>query len=477
VTRLALYKKKRNPKATPEPRGRIKRHENELIFVVQKHQASHLHFDLRLELEGVLKSWAVPKGPSTQANEKRLAVMVEDHPYDYKDFSGVIPEGNYGAGVVTIWDNGTYEVPGAASTKDAEKMLKAGLKKGHIVFHLHGKKLKGEFNLVRLSSPGQERNWLLFAKAHKTTTQKADKRPDKVSPMLATLTEDPFNKKEWIFELKLDGYRAIADIDKKKVRLISRNQLSLDKDFAHIAEELKALQAHAPILDGELVALDEEGRSRFQLLQNFRKTKQGSVYYYVFDLLFCDGVDYRNRPLRERKARLETVLADLHDSHIRFCDHIDEKGISLFREAKKRELEGVIAKNAQSPYQMKRSQDWLKIKCRVHQEMFIGGFTEARSGPGAFGSLMLGVLKGKTFIYMGQVGTGFSQAAAKALKAKLKPLIVPSSPFKTHAKLDMPITYVKPILKCQVSFTEITEEGYLRHPVFEGLAEDADQSR
>jgi len=469
VTRLSTYKKKRSPHG-PEPRGRIKRGKGELIFVVQKHQASHLHFDLRLELEGVLKSWAVPKGPSTRPEEKRLAVMVEDHPYDYKDFAGVIPTGNYGAGVVTIWDKGTYEVPGATSTVDAEKKLKAGLKKGHVVFELKGKKLKGEYALVRLSQPGQEKNWLLFAKSKtKIEKPKKDKRPQSVSPMLATLGDKPFNKKGWLFELKLDGYRAIADIDAKHVRLTSRNDNSFNRTFPQIAQELAVLAKHAPILDGEVVALDEHGRSRFQLLQNYIRTSKGSVYYYVFDVLYCDGIDYRDQPLADRKVRLESLLADLHDSHVRYCDHVEDKGVALFTEAKKRGLEGVIAKDAQSVYQMKRSSDWIKIKSRQYQEVFIGGYTEARSGPSSLGSLMVGVKKGKQLVYLGQVGTGFSQAVAKALKAKLKALGQSKSPFKTHAKLDMTAHYVEPVLKCQVSFTEKTDEGYLRHPVFEGL--------
>lgn len=476
MTKLSTYQKKRNVKTTPEPRAKKKKSTSGLIFVVQKHQASHLHYDLRLELDGVLKSWAVPKGPSPLPEEKRLAVMVEDHPYDYKDFAGVIPAGNYGAGIVSIWDKGVYSIPGAENIDDAQKKLRAGLKKGHVVFELRGKKLKGEFALVRISRDGEQKNWLLFAKGHKAP-HKTDKRPSKVSPMLTTIVEEPFTKKDWLFELKLDGFRVIADIDAKRVKLISRNDKSLNRAFPTVVEQLGDLKKHAPILDGEVVALDEQGRSRFQLLQNYRRTGKGNIYYYVFDLLYCDGVDLRDKPLLERKERLETLLGDLHDSHIRYCDHVMEKGIALFKEAKKRELEGIIAKKANSIYQMKRSSDWAKIKTRQHEELVIGGFTQSRGAAGVFGSLMLGTFKGKEFIYVGQVGTGFTEAFAKKLITKLKMLVTLKSPFKSHPKLEMAVTYVKPKISCLVSFTEWTEQGYLRHPVFEGLSADVDQSR
>lgn len=466
---LADYKKKRNPRKTPEPKAKTKRSNGKLIFVVQKHHASHLHYDLRLECDGVLKSWAVPKGPSTHPEDKRLAVMVEDHPYDYKDFEGVIPEGNYGAGKVVIWDKGTYEVPEAEDVEDAQKKLRAGLKKGHIAFVLKGKKLRGEFHLIRTGIPGAKTNWLLLAKGPSGKKAKSDQRPTKISPMLTTVVEQPFNKKDWIFELKLDGYRTIADIDRRSVKLISRNQNSLNKDFPTVVKELKRLEEHAPILDGEVVALDEQGRSRFQFLQNYRRGKQANIYYYVFDLLYCDGQDWRERPLIERKERLEGLLQPLRNTHVRYSDHIEEKGVALFKEAEKNDLEGIIAKDAQSTYQMRRSKDWMKIKTRHSEEFVIGGFTLSRSAGGVFGSLMLGSFKGKTLIYKGQVGTGFSAASAKSLMAKLKPFIVEKSPFKEHPRLSMPVTYVKPKLVCVVSFTEVTDEGLLRHPVFEGL--------
>jgi bifunctional non-homologous end joining protein LigD len=478
VSRLTTYKKKRNAKATPEPQGRTAPDTKELIFVVQKHQASHLHYDFRLELDGVLKSWAVPKGPPLHSDEKHLAVMVEDHPYDYKDFAGVIPKGNYGAGVVNIWDSGTYSVAGALDVKDTQKAMRAGLKKGHIAVILHGKKLRGEYVLVRIAQDGKN-NWLIFSKAARESPkrEKADKRPKPITPMLASLVEQPFNKKGWLFELKLDGFRAIADVDKKQVKLLSRNQKSLSKEFPAVAKELEDLQKFAPILDGEIVALDEQGRSRFQLLQNYRRTQEGDVYYYVFDLLYCDGVNWCDRPLIERKERLELLLAHLKHSHIRYGDHIDEKGIGLFKEAKKHELEGIIAKKAQSTYQMKRSQDWLKIKTRIELTVFIGGFTQGRSAGTAFGSLMVGTLKGKELIYVGQVGTGFSDAVAKKLLTQLKARVTKTSPFKSHPKLEMAVTYVKPQIICHVSFAEWTDQGLMRHPVFEGLDENADEPR
>lgn len=469
---LATYKKKRKPKETPEPMPRSSK-DGDLIFVIQKHQASHLHYDFRLEVDGVLKSWAVPKGPPVHSDEKRLAIMVEDHPYAYKDFSGVIPKGNYGAGNVTIWDEGTYTVPGATSIPDAEKRMRAGIKKGHVVVLLVGERLQGEFHLVKTLRNGQEKSWLFFQKT--TEKKRQDKKPAQVAPMLAQLVDKPFNQKGWIFEVKWDGYRTIANVEKTKVKLSSRNQNSFNRQFATIVKELSLLAEHAPILDGEVVVLDEKGRSRFQLLQKYLKTGEGSLVYYVFDLLYCDGQDLREWPLLERKERLEVLLAPLRNSHIRYSDHIEEKGVRFFAAAKKLELEGILAKNAQSKYQMRRSSDWRKIKTQVRLEVFIGGFTEPRNSREHFGSLMVGVIKNKKRVYVGQVGSGFSDADLKTLFDKFSGLLTKGSPFVSHPKLDSKPTYIKPLLRCEVSFTEWTEDGLMRHPVFEGL-KDADES-
>lgn len=482
---LSVYKKKRSFKKTPEPKPHIAEAGQSLIFVVQKHKARHLHYDLRLELDGVLKSWAVPKGPPKSTQEKRLAIMVEDHPYDYKDFAGVIPAGNYGAGVVEIWDHGTYTVAGATSVDEIQAYMRAGLKKGHVRISLSGTRLKGEYTLVHTSSPKTPNAWLFIKvgkageKSSQATTKqskkiKKDPMPATVKPMLAQLVDKAFNKKDWLFEIKWDGYRAIAMIRNGKVQLLSRNQELFNRQFPQIVDALKEHIKCNAIFDGEIVILDDRGRSQFQLMQGYTKAKKGQLAYYIFDVLYYDGEDLRERPLIERKEKLELLLAPLKKTVIRYSDHIEEQGIKFFKQAVKLELEGIMAKNASSTYQMRRSSDWQKIKTHKRQEVVIGGYTAPKGSRAHFGSLLLGVYEGSALKYIGRVGTGFSDALLKDLFITFKKIKRSTSPFEHVPTIPGTITFLKPILVCEVSFTEWTRDGLLRHPVFLGLRTDKD---
>ena len=477
MSRLSTYVSKRKLDETPEPKARVAKKGASLIFVVQKHHASHLHYDLRLELDGVLKSWAVPKGPPKTPEEKRLAIMVEDHPYAYKDFHGTIPAGNYGAGVVEIWDKGTYESGDGKTVEAIEAAMRAGLKKGHVSLVFQGKKLKGEYALIRTKrSSGNKEQWLWLKKGEGSKAPKKasarDPMPATVKPMLAISSEKAFNKKDWLFEVKWDGYRALAIIKPGKVELLSRNLKSFNKPFAPIVAELKKHLKHRVILDGEVVALDSSGRSSFQLLQNYEREKEGFLHYYVFDLLYLDGHDLRNQPLIERKELLEQLLAPLKNTTIHYSDHIEDKGIGFFKEAKKLGLEGIMAKDAQSTYEMKRSGSWLKIKAQHRQEVVIGGFTLPRGSREELGALLVGVYEEKTFRFVGHVGTGFDEKTLLMLAGCLEKIVAKECPFAEKPKTNSPATFVKPRLVCEVSFTEWTKEGSLRHPVFLGLRSD-----
>jgi bifunctional non-homologous end joining protein LigD len=470
---LKKYEQKRSLDNTPEPKAHINKSKKNLIFVIQRHDARHLHFDLRLELDGVLKSWAVPKGPPLGVSEKRLAIMVEDHPYSYKDFAGTIPKGNYGAGEVEIWDHGTYSVPGMATLDEIENYMHAGLKKGHISFILHGEKLNNEYTLIRTSLPGAKQSWLWFMKSQNNILDDSYiSMPQKISPMLAFLIKEPFDRDNWIFEVKWDGYRALAYIKSGDVKLLSRNFVNLNKYYGPLVTDLNKYITHDVILDGEIVVLDAQGKSQFQLLQNYQEENSGHLFYYVFDLLYFDGHDLRNINLLERKALLEQLLAPLYNTHIRYSDHIEKQGIKLFKQAQKLDLEGIVAKNIHSAYKSGRSKDWLKIKTHLRQEAVIGGYTAPRGARQEFGSLMLGVYQQKKLVYIGNVGTGFSDQSLQELALKLAPLVQEKSPFTPAPKSSTGLTFVKPKLVCEVSFTEWTSEGHMRHPVFHGLRTD-----
>ena len=504
---LQKYKEKRNFTSTSEPKGRNRHSKKDLIFVVQKHAATRLHYDFRLEMDGVLKSWAVPKGPSMNPEEKRLAVMVEDHPYDYKDFEGNIAPGNYGAGNVIIWDNGTYN-----TDKAGKKSLQEQLKKGHLRFILHGQKLKGEFSLVKLK--GDDKNaWLLIKhtdefstksdvlkkdksvisgntlkdlqtgfpkpKNQKKRTKKATDEqqngnvpPSFILPMLAETASKPFNRENWIFELKFDGYRTIAVVKNKNVELFSRNELSFTKSFNSITKSLKEI-SHDCVLDGEVVIEDKNGRSDFQLLQNFRKTGSGELKYYVFDILNLDGNDTRNLKLLERKELLKLLLENNPIENVFYSDHILENGEAFFKKAVQKQLEGIMGKSAISPYRSgKRSREWLKIKHTLQEEVVIAGITAPKGSRNYFGALVLSQYFNNKLTYVGNCGTGFSEETLKDLYEKLEPLFIKQTPFEKKPKIAVKVQWVKPELVAQIKFTERTSDGLFRHPVFLGIRID-----
>ncbi len=618
---LDEYKRKRRFEDTPEPPPKVEKQSRQR-FVVQRHSATRLHYDFRLEMEGVLKSWAVPKGPSLDPSDKRLAMQVEDHPVSYFDFEGTIPEGNYGAGTVMVWDVGTWVplspvpvqgeyVPG--SEKEADAMLA----KGDLKFRLKGKRLKGDFALVhikarRTGSKGNE--WLLIKKkdadvvagfdidaydtsiltnrtmeqiggdrksaewkssrpasrgkvkaawladaiaradskrkavsvgntehlekskskrpgraarsvtvaksranrshtaseddasdgaASKTRIKKSSANaasaavkalagveekamPAVIRPMLATPVAKAFDGPDWLFEIKWDGYRAVAFMDDGRVRLISRTQNDLTAQFpelGHLAEFVKAQRA---ILDGEIVALDKEGRPSFSLMQQRTGFQPGKrrlpgregvrVVYYAFDLLYIDGFDLRRVALEQRKRLLEERIkaGDI----IHFSDHYPEKGLDLFEAAKQRGLEGIVAKKRSGAYEEKRSRDWLKIKITQRQECVIGGYTDPEGSRDYFGALVLGLYDQRgRLIHVGQVGTGFDHKTLKEMFARLQPLATKENPFYGEIGGLRKVHFVRPELVAEIKFAEWTHETSdggmkLRAPVFMGLRAD-----
>jgi bifunctional non-homologous end joining protein LigD len=524
---LKDYQSKRKFTKTPEPkpgsdsvssRNAEMREDGRLIFVIQKHAARSLHYDLRLELEGVLKSWAIPKGPSLNPSIKRLAVMVEDHPFDYKDFEGTIPKNNYGAGSVIIWDRGFYHHPSDKDGKESKKLLLEGLKKGDIKFVLDGEKLQGEFALVRTRK--DEKSWLLLKKKDRYVTTEdilrnslsvvsgktvedigesdlkepfrqgeADpvrlrevmeeknlkdapvkQMPRNIKPMLTTLVEEPFDDPDWIFEVKWDGYRAIAVMQGGTFSLYSRNLISLNQKFSPIVDSLREFKFEA-ILDGEIVVVDDRGHAVFQMLQDYNKTGRGHLVYYVFDLLYFEGHDLTGLPLLQRKDLLKKVLPS--SSRIKFSDHVVKDGVLFFKVIKQKGLEGMIAKHTQSAYQMgKRSRRWLKVKTHLTQEAVIAGFTEPSGRRKYFGALVLGVFEGHDLIFVGHTGGGFSIKLLKEMNELLRPLIRKKCPFKVEPKTNTPVTWVEPGLVCEVIFHGWTDEGLMRQPVFSRIRED-----
>ncbi|MEO8405040.1 MAG: DNA ligase D, partial [Chitinophagaceae bacterium] len=545
---LATYRKKRSFAKTPEPTGG-KSTANQLRFVIQKHDASHLHYDFRLEMEGVLKSWAVPKGPSTDPSVKRLAMMVEDHPYDYRNFEGIIPKGEYGGGTVIVWDEGTYETAeeSFSNKKEMEKNLLRQLHKGKIVIRLHGEKLKGDYALVKSSYQG-ENSWLLMKikdKYAKTTdiTKKdksvvsgksiaqMEKEPDKVygkagagkrvgagisvgkktkagkksvkkvqtkgigvkakfptnlSPMLATLVDKPFDSENWLYEVKWDGYRAVAHINKGKVSLTSRNNKSFNEKFYPIAAGLKELNINA-VLDGEVIVTNEEGISNFGQLQNWRSEADGQLLYYVFDLLWYEGYSLMDLPLTERREKLKEILPE--HPLILISSTFDSTGTEFFKVAQKLKLEGIIAKKADSTYSPGvRSKEWLKIKVAQRQEVVIGGFTQNDGTSKLFSALLVGVFRGKKLHYTGKIGTGFTDKVQQDIMKQFKPLIRKTAPFDAEPDFNKPSRFrpnpphatahwLEPKLVCEVSFTEMTADDVMRHPSFEGMRIDKKASQ
>jgi bifunctional non-homologous end joining protein LigD len=558
---------------------------------VQRHRATRLHYDFRLEMDGVLKSWAVPKGPSLDPADKRLAMQVEDHPVSYFDFEGIIPQGNYGAGTVMVWDVGTWE-PLSPETKNGkylpatEAEAQAMLKKGDFKFRLHGKRLNGDYALIHIKArrPGSKgTEWLLIKKhdddvvegfdidkydtsvlSGKTMAQiagdedsaewqsskkasrggpakaawladtlaRVDKKrsdenakrkksavkknssaartitapdndpssssavkdlkgavkrpmPTVIHPMLASVTEKPFDDPNWFFEIKWDGYRAVAFIENGGVRLVSRNQNDLTARYPELKVLSNQINAKTAILDGEVVVLDEQGRPSFSLMQQrtgirahgrqAAPNRELPILYYAFDLLYIDGYDLRRVTLEDRKQVLQEVLkpGDL----VRFSDHYPGQGIALFEVAKQKGLEGILAKKRDSSYEERRTREWLKIKITQTVDCVIGGYTEPEGSRQYFGSLVLGLYdKKEKLIHVGQAGTGFDQAMLQQISGLLKEIETKANPFTGPVDAKR-VHWVKPERVAEVKFSEWTHETSdgglkLRAPVFMGLRED-----
>ncbi|WP_343534370.1 DNA ligase D [Pedobacter sp.] len=492
---LTKYSQKRDFKQTAEPTGG-KSTGKKLSFVVQRHHASHLHYDFRLELNGVLKSWAVPKGPSLNPNDKRLAMMVEDHPYDYKSFEGTIPKGNYGAGVVNIFDEGTYE------PIDDKTSLNKGLHSGNLKFVLHGKKLKGEFALVRMKD-SEHNAWLLIKHKDKYAVSKKynaeDEIPEKVKkmgkdfknevpeipkakpklkkedhqPMLAKLVKYVTQEEDWIFEEKLDGYRGIAKVKKGKVSLISRSGKNLGDNYPTLVKALENLNIDA-VLDGEIV-VREKDRTSFQALQNYEPSqKKINLHYAVFDVLEINGSDVRSMPLHQRKKLLGMLLDNNNQKDIEIVKATQTRGNEFLEEARKRGWEGIMAKNAESSYLSgTRSSHWQKIKIQQSQEAIIAGYTKPTGSRNYFGALVLSIKNHHNKLsYIGNCGTGFTEQSLKEIFQLLEPLKAEEKPFPDQVPLPRNITWVRPEVVCEVVFSEWTDNHHLRHPVFKGIRED-----
>ncbi|MEX5667991.1 DNA ligase D [Pseudomonas neuropathica] len=518
------YNRMRDFSATSEPAavkrsGRKTAANHALQFCIQKHDASHLHYDFRLELDGALKSWAVPKGPSLDPKVKRLAVHVEDHPLDYATFEGSIPEGHYGAGDVIVWDRGVW-IP----LEDPHKAYE----KGKLKFELQGEKLGGVWNLVRTHMPGKKEQWFLIkhqdnaarpqddydvllaepdsvlsertivdkpklaaeqskplksppAKTRKSATGKLTgahkaKLPTQLKPELATLV-DSAPEGQWSYEIKFDGYRIMARIDHDQVQLFTRNGHDWTPKLPQQAAALAALGLESAWLDGEMVVANEQGVPDFQALQNaFEAGRSGNILYYLFDLPYLNGVDLREVPVEERRAALATVLGSHEQPLLRFSEAFDETPDALLNSACQMQMEGLIGKRLGSPYVSRRSSDWIKLKCKHRQEFVIVGYTDPKGSRSAFGALLLGLHDRDSgeLRYAGKVGTGFNESTLKSILTQLKPLQVkkpavvnPPSGFEVKG-----VHWLKPKLLAEVAFAEMTKDGSVRHAVFHGLRDD-----
>ncbi|HEX3998114.1 MAG TPA: DNA ligase D [Pirellulales bacterium] len=554
---LANYRQKRDFKRTPEPSGRKSKSSREkkvwrkkgFSFVVQKHDASHLHYDFRLELDGVLKSWAVPKGPSLDPSQKRLAVEVEDHPLEYGSFEGTIPQGEYGGGTVMLWDHGVWE-----PLEDPQ----AGYRNGKLKFNLHGEKLKGEWLLIRRHGPQTAKpQWLLFKvrdaqardetkfdiaeaeplsvktgrdlneiaadkrsvhhsnrdskksapakwvphstngtakrsaresskavstsaasrKANSSARGKKAKPPASVAPQLPTLVEAAPDGDEWLHEIKFDGYRMICTANGADIRFVTRNDLDWSEKLPELVEAVAKLDLQHTILDGEVVAFDDDGVTEFQLLQNaFRDRKRQKLTFMVFDLLFLDGEDLRGLPLEERKARLAELGLPTDRGRVRLVEHIEGNGPVFFEQAQKRGLEGVVSKRRDRPYSSGRGMDWVKTKAHQRAEFVVGGFTDPGGSRAGFGALLVGYHDGdKKLHYAGRVGTGFTDKTLADLKSRLQPLEQTKSPFDSASPglgRMKGVHWVQPDLVAEIAFSNWTNDRLLRQPSFQGLRED-----
>lgn len=514
MEKLKEYQRKRDFRKTLEPAGAAQAVAAGCLYVMHKHAASHDHFDLRLEQDGVLRSWALPKGPSLKAGEKRLAVEVEDHPLEYGGFEGVIPKNQYGGGTVMLWDAGSWHLNGKNSSD-------------HLDFVLEGRQLHGAWSLVKMKNRGagksSDKQWLLIKRSDhppqklkpkdvsiasgrtmeeiaedrdnqwllQKQTQKS-KRPNPkslsqakkaplpapFSPQLATLTNEVPKGPKWLHELKYDGYRLLAFIDGDDIRLYTRNGHDWSQRFSALVRQLSRFSDTTAIIDGELVKLAQDGSSDFRLLQeaiSAKKTDQ--LHFYCFDLLYLDGFDLRQTSLTERKKLLELTLhafAFAPTDAVRYCEHLKGQGSEFHEQVCQLSLEGIICKKADEPYTSGRSKQWLKVKCSTHEEFVVGGYTPPEGQRNGFGSLLLGAFHKGSLQYSGRVGSGFSSADLKSLKKKLDGLHRKTSPFADAIPDAKRVSWVTPELVIEVEFTERTRDGRLRHPVFRGVREDRD---
>lgn len=524
---LEKYRRKRDFSRTPEPAGDAGKAASGNAYLIQKHAARALHYDLRLQLGDVLKSWAVPKGPCLDPGQKRLAKHVEDHPLEYGSFEGIIPAGEYGGGTVLLWDRGEWEAEG-----DPER----DYRRGRLSFRLHGEKLQGGWTLARMGgkAAADGENWLLikrdddkavpgddgeFVAAHplsvvsgrtleqiaaasdrvwqngeavvlRSSAAKEDwdparlagarqsPQPERVAPQLAKLVEAPPAGDGWLHEIKFDGYRLVSRLDDGEVRLWSRNGLDWTERFPVLSQALARLPLRQGIFDGELVVLDPRGISDFQALQNvLRHGGEGRLVYYLFDLVHCQGYDLSRAPLAERKELLRQLLADLdpETAVLRYSDHIRGEGERVYRHACGFGLEGIVSKRADSPYAQRRSDRWLKVKCQQRQEFVIGGFTAPGGSRSRLGALLVGVHDAQgNLVYAGKVGTGFTETSLDELAAALLPRQMQHPPFHNppRGSAARGVAWVRPELVAEIEFTEWTSDGRLRHPSFKGVRED-----
>jgi len=509
---LKEYSRKRNFKKTAEPPpGKVRPRDSGLSYLIQKHDATRLHYDFRLEMDGVLLSWAVTKGPSLNPADKRLAVRTEDHPLAYGSFEGTIPQGEYGGGTVMLWDQGTWVPKGDPH---------AGLKKGHLAFELMGQRLKGGWNMIRMRGEGKRENWLLIkekdeqadagpngdflnersssittgrsldeiasgarraarskgnGKRHETLSRLIKRYPE---VQLATLVDEAPEGDQWVHEIKFDGYRLLGFFAGDEATLRTRNGNDWTSSFPAIAAAMQKLKCESVVVDMEAVILDGAGKSSFQALQAAlgEGGNRKNIVAYVFDLLNLDGEDLTPLPLTERKSRLKALLnKSKPGAALRYSDHFAVEGSKMHEQACAKGLEGIISKRGDAPYAGGRQKTWLKVKCALRQEFIIVGYSTAKSGGRALGALYLGYRKDGALVYAGKVGTGFTMKGARELVERLDKL-GESKPVLTRAETKgmtagewKTVRWVRPAVLCEIAFSEWTKDGRIRHPSFQGL--------